>query len=137
MDSAVAGRRFQLELILLFALSALLLAALGVYGVVSQTVSQRTAEIGIRMALGATRAEVGTLVGRQGLAPVLAGLAAGLAAAIFATRLVAGLLFGVRELDPAIFAGAALVLLASAALACFIPALRATRVDPLIALRYE
>jgi predicted permease len=137
VDAAVAARRFQLELILLFAISALLLAALGVYGVVSQTVTQRTGEIGIRMALGATRAEVGALVGRQGLAPVLAGLAAGLAAALFATRLVAGLLFGVRAVDPLIFAGAALVLLASAALACFIPALRATRVDPLIALRDE
>jgi len=137
VDSAVAARRFQLELILLFALSALLLAALGVYGVVSQTVSQRTAEIGIRMALGAARAEVGTMVGRQGMAPVLAGLAAGLAAAIFATRLVAGLLFGVRALDPAIFTGAAVVLFGSAAVACFIPAVRATRVDPLIALRYE
>ncbi|SPE22387.1 conserved membrane hypothetical protein [Candidatus Sulfopaludibacter sp. SbA3] len=137
VDSEVAPRRFQLELILLFALSALLLAAVGVYGVVSQSVTQRTNEIGIRMALGATRVEVGRLVGRQGLAPVLAGLAAGLAGAIFAARLVSGLLFGVPALDPVTFGGAALVLLASAALACLIPAWRATRVDPLIALRYE
>lgn len=137
VDAQVAPRRFQLELILLFALSALLLAALGVYGVVSHTVTQRTGEIGIRMALGATRAEVAELVGWQGLAPVLAGLAAGLAGAAFAARLVSGLLFGVPALDPLTFGASAAVLLLSAALACLIPALRATHVDPLIALRYE
>jgi predicted permease len=137
VDSAVAPRRFQLELILLFALSALLLAAVGVYGVVSQSVIQRTAEIGIRMALGATRLEVGTLISRQGLSPVLAGLAAGMLGAYFAGSLVAGLLFGVPALDPVTFAGTSLLLLAAAALACLIPTLRATRVDPLIALRYE
>ncbi len=137
VDSAVAARRFQLELILLFAVAALLLAAVGVYGVVSQSVAQRTGEIGIRMALGATRGQVGGLVGRQGLAPVFAGLVAGLAAALVATRLVSGLLFQVGAFDAATFAGAALVLLLSAALACAVPALRATRVDPLVALRYE
>ena len=137
VDSAVAPRRFQLELILLFALAAVMLAAVGVYGVVSQSVTQRTSEIGIRMALGATRAEVGRLVAGQGLAPVLGGLAVGLVGAILATRLVSGLLFGVRALDAATFGGAAVVLLASAVLACLIPAMRATRVDPLIALRYE
>ena len=80
---------------------------------------------------------MGALIGRQGLSPVLAGLAAGMFGAYFATRLVAGLLFGVPALDPVTFAGTALVLLAAAALACLIPTLRATRVDPLIALRHE
>jgi predicted permease len=137
VDSAVAARRFQLQMILVFALTALLLAAIGVYGVVSQSVTQRTNEIGIRMALGATRAEVGRLVTIQGLAPVLAGLAVGLVGAAWAARLVSGLLFHVHSLDPLAFGGTTLVLLASAALACLIPATRATRVDPLIALRYE
>jgi predicted permease len=137
VDSAVAARRFQLQMILVFALTALLLAAIGVYGVVSQSVTQRTNEIGIRMALGATRAQVGLLVSIQGLAPVLAGLAVGLTGAAWAARLVNGLLFQVRTLDPLAFGGSALVLFASAALACLVPTTRATRVDALIALRYE
>jgi len=137
VDSAVAARRFQLQMILVFALTALLLAAIGVFGVVSQSVTQRTNEIGIRTALGATRGEIGRLVSIQGLAPVLAGLAVGLIGAAWAARLVSGLLFQVQTLDPLAFGGTALVLLASAALACLIPVTRATRVDPLIALRYE
>jgi len=115
----------------------LLLAAIGVYGVVSQSVTQRTNEIGIRMALGATRSDVRKLVSLQGMAPVLAGLAAGLVSAAIAARFVNGLLFQVRTVDPLAFGGTILVLAASAALACLIPANRATRVDPLIALRYE
>jgi predicted permease len=137
LDLTVAPRRFQMELILLFAITALLLAAVGVYGVVSQTVTLRTKEIGIRMALGATRSEVRQMVSRQGLTPVAAGLAAGLVGAAFAARLVSGLLFEVHTTDPVAFGGTAVALLASATLACLIPAARATRVDPLIALRYE
>ncbi len=137
VDSAVAARRFQLQLILLFAAAALLLAAVGVYGVVAQSVAQRTNEIGIRMALGATRGEVGRLVGLQGLTPVIAGLSAGLVASLPATRLVGSLLFQVPAADPLTFAGSAAVLLASAVLACALPVIRATRVDPLVAVRYE
>ena len=137
VDAAVAARRFQLDLVLLFAVAALLLASVGVYGVVAQSVTQRTGEIGIRMALGATRYKVGALVGRQGMAPVLAGLAVGLAGAVLASRLVSGLLFEVRAADPRSFLGAALLILASALLACILPVRRATRIDPLVALRYE
>jgi predicted permease len=137
VDASVAQRRFQLLLVMVFACAALLLAAIGVYGVVSQSVTQRTNEIGIRLALGATRHDVWRLVARHGLTPVLGGLCAGLAGAAVATRLVSGFLFGVKAIDPLTFAAVSLVLLAAAATACAFPALRATRVDPLIALRYE
>ena len=137
VDSSLAQRRFQLLLVMVFAILALLLAAVGVYGVVSQTVTQRTNEIGIRMALGATRAEVWRLVATRGLVPVLAGLVAGLGAAALAARLMRDLLFGVPATDPTTFATVAFVLLLAALLACFFPAMRATRVDPLVALRYE
>jgi putative ABC transport system permease protein len=136
VDASLAPRRFQLTLVILFALVALLLAAIGVYGVVSQSVAQRTNEIGIRLALGASRPAVWLLVARHGFTPVLAGLCAGLAGAVAAARLVSGFLFGVRAIDPLTFTSVALVLLAAAAAACFVPALRATRLDPLIALRY-
>jgi predicted permease len=137
VDASVAQRRFQLTLVLVFALAALLLAAIGVYGVVAQSVTQRTNEIGIRLALGATRADVWRLVARHGLTPVIGGLGAGLAGAAIATRLVSGFLFEVRAIDPATFTAVSLVLLAAAVVACWLPALRATRVDPLTALRYE
>ncbi len=137
VDASVAQRRFQLLLVMVFACAALLLAAIGVYGVVSQSVTQRTNEIGIRLALGATRRDVWGLVARHGLTPALGGLCAGLAGAAAATRLVSGFLFGVKAIDPLTFAAVSLVLLAAAAAACALPALRATRVDPLIALRYE
>jgi putative ABC transport system permease protein len=137
VDGQLAERRFQLLLVLIFASSALLLASIGVYGVVSQTVARRTNEIGIRMALGASRADVRLMVARQGLAPVVAGLVAGLAAALAVARLAGGFLFDVRPTDPPTFAAVAVVLLAAAAAACYLPARRATRVDPLVALRYE
>lgn len=137
VDTSVAQRRFQLDLVLLFAVAALLAAAVGVYGVISQTVAQRTNEIGIRMALGASAPSVWRLVLRQGLTPVLAGLALGLAASLAAGRLVSGLLYGVGTTDPLVFAGVALVLVGAATAACWLPARRATRVDPLVALRYE
>ena len=137
VDASVAQGRFQLNLVLLFAAAALLAAAIGVYGVVSQTVAQRTNEIGIRMALGASAGSVGRMVLRQGLAPVAAGLAVGLAGALAAGRLVQGLLYGVQAADPFVLAAVAAVLSASAVAACWLPARRATRVDPLVALRYE
>jgi putative ABC transport system permease protein len=137
VDDSVAQRRFQLDLVLLFALAALALAAVGVYGVVAQLVTQRTNEIGIRMALGARAADVRRMVLLEGLGPVAAGLAVGFAAALSAGRLVSGLLFGVRAADPLTFAAVAGVLLAAALAACLIPARRATRIDPLEALRYE
>jgi putative ABC transport system permease protein len=137
VDDSVAQRRFQLDLVLLFALAALAAATLGVYGVISQSVAQRTNEIGIRMALGASAASVWRLVLRQGLAPVSAGLAVGLAESLAAGRLLSGLLFGVRPTDPLVLGAVALALLAAAASACYLPARRATRVDPLVALRYE
>jgi len=137
VDDSVAQRRFQLDLVLLFALAALVLAAVGVYGVVAQLVAQRTNEIGIRMALGARAGDVRRMVLLEGLGPVAAGLAAGFAAALFAGRLVSGLLFGVRTADPLTFSAVAGVLLASALAACLIPARRATRIDPLEALRYQ
>ena len=137
VDAQLAERRFQLTLVLIFAASALLLAAIGVYGVVSHTVARRTNEIGIRMALGASRWEVRLMVARQGLAPVAAGLAAGLAGAAAVARLASGFLFGVSPADPPTFAAVAVVLLTAALAACYLPARRATRVDPLTALRYE
>lgn len=137
VDASVAQRRFQLTLVLIFALCALLLAAIGVYDVVAHSVMQRTHEIGIRMALGATRASVWRLVGRHGLAPVAGGLVVGLAGAAAAARLVSGFLFGVPALDLLTFGAVAVILLTAAVTACIFPAMRATRVDPLIALRYE
>jgi len=137
VDASVAQRRFQLTLVLLFGMTALLLAAIGVYGVVSHSVAQRTNEIGIRMALGATRADVWRLIARHGLGPVAAGLVAGLLGAAAVAQLVRGFLFGVSEMDPATFGAVAGVLLTSATIACCLPAQRATRVDPLVALRYE
>jgi len=137
VDASVRQRRFQLSLVLLFAAAALLLAVVGVYGVVSHSVTQRTGEIGIRMALGASRSDVWRMVVRHGLAPVAGGLVAGLVGALAAGRLVSGMLFGVRAADPLTFAAVAFTLLSAALAACAIPALRGTRVDPMVALRYE
>ncbi len=137
VSASVAQRRFQLTLVLLFAAIALALASLGIYGVVSYSVAQRRGEMGIRMALGATGGDLRSLVLRQGLSPVVAGLAAGLVAAIAVGRVLSGLLFGVSVADPLTMSVVAAVLLAVAAAACYVPALRATRSDPLTALRYE
>ena len=130
-------RRFNVALFTIFATLALVLAATGVYGVLSYSVSQRTHEVGIRMALGAGRRDVLRLFMGQGMMLVLLGLAIGIAGAFALTRLMSSLLFGVSTTDAATFAAVAVALVAVGLFACYIPARRATKVDPLIALRYE
>ena len=134
---STSDRRFTLSLFVAFAALAMLLAAIGLYGVVSYAVSQRTAEIGVRMALGASAADVSRLVVMQGLKPAIAGVAIGVAAAFFASRLLRTLLFGVTPIDPLTFAIVPPALLVIAAIACYVPALRAIRLDPTRALRAE
>jgi len=137
MSRSVASTRFNMTLLAAFAALALVMTAVGLYGVISFSVSQSTREIGIRMALGAQRRDVLQLVMGQGMILTLLGIVLGLVAAYGLTRLMSGLLFGVRTTDPSTFGGVALLLVAVAALACYIPARRATKVDPLVALRYE
>jgi predicted permease len=115
----------------------LILAVVGVYGVVSYSASQRTNEIGIRMALGAQSADILKMVVSEGLGLVLVGLGIGLAAALGLTRLMSNMLFGIKPYDPVTYTSAVVLLLAVAFVACFIPAHRSTRIDPMIALRYE
>jgi putative ABC transport system permease protein len=137
LNLSLAERRFSMSLVALFALLALLLAAVGLYGVVSYTVTQSTREIGIRIALGAGAREVFLVALRQGLIPTLAGLGAGLALSLALTPLMSRLLYQVRPLDAEVLALVSLALLAICSLACAVPARRATRVDPVTALRYE
>jgi len=141
LDEALAGtlaaRRFSMEIVGLFALTALLLAGMGIYGVISYIVSERTHEIGIRLALGAQRHRILQMILSEGLGLAIAGAAIGLVGAVIVAHLMAGVLYGVRPTDPATFVSVALLLIAVALLACYIPARRAIRVDPLVALRYE
>ena len=134
---SIAQPRLNMLLMMLFGGLALLLSAVGIYGLLSYAVTQRTQELGIRMALGANVSDVLKLVLKQGMLLALIGEAIGLAGAFALTRLMSGLLFGVTPTDTTTFAGVVVVLTLTALLACYIPARRATKVDPLIALRYE
>jgi putative ABC transport system permease protein len=137
VSESVGVRRFQLGLASLFAIFALLLAALGIYGVVGYSVARRRQELGIRMALGAQGSDLRNLVLLQGMSPVVLGWSAGVMAALATGGLIRSLLFGVGAQDPLTIVGVTLVVLVTAALACYIPARRAMKVDPMVALRYE
>jgi putative ABC transport system permease protein len=134
---SVADRRFALELLGVFAAVALLLAAIGIYGVMSYAFSQRTNEVGIRMALGAQRRDILRMALGEGMRIVVIGLASGLVGAATMTRVFRSMLFGVGPADPMTFLCVAAILAGVALFACYIPAQRATRVDPLTALREE
>lgn len=134
---SLAERRFSMEMIALFALAALLLAALGIYGVISYMVSERTHEIGIQLALGAHPRRIMQMVLRQGMSLAIAGATIGVAGALMVSHLMAGLLYGVRPTDPVTFIGVTTMLTVVAIAACYIPARRAMRVDPMVALRHE
>jgi putative ABC transport system permease protein len=137
ISNSLAARRFSMILLGVFAGLALLLSSVGIYGVISYLVGQRTHEIGIRMALGAGRSHVLRLVLGHGLRMTSLGVVIGLAASVGLTRLMANMLYGVSPTDPLTFAGVALILALVALTACYIPARRAMRVDPIVALRYE
>jgi ABC-type antimicrobial peptide transport system permease subunit len=137
LEESVSGRRFQMVLTDAFAAIALALASLGIYGVVSFAVARRTPEIGIRVALGARPRQLVAMVIREGMAPVIAGLAAGLGGALLIGRLLASQLFGISPRDPLTFSVVAVVLIGVAACACWIPARRALRINPITALRFE
>jgi putative ABC transport system permease protein len=137
MSASVATPRFNTTLLSIFAAVALVLTIVGLYGVMSYSVAQRTNEIGIRLALGAQPRNVLLMIVKQGSLLIMLGLGIGLLGAYAATRLIASLLFGVTAKDPWTFVSAAVVLALVAFLACYIPAWRATKVDPLRALRYE
>jgi putative ABC transport system permease protein len=137
LSASLSQRRFSMEMVGLFALTALLLAGLGIYGVISYIVSERTHEIGIRLALGAQRRNILRMVLHQGLTLAITGAAVGFVCALIVSHSMAGLLYGVRPTDPITFAAVALLLIGVALLACYIPARRAIQVDPLVALRYE
>jgi len=136
-SASLGSRRFNLILIGFFGITALLLATAGVFGVTAYSVSRRTREIGVRVALGANAGDVLAMILGQGMRTILVGVAIGLAGSLALTRTVASLLFGVTATDPTTFTAVILLLVAAALLACYIPARRAMRVDPMVALRYE
>jgi ABC-type antimicrobial peptide transport system permease subunit len=137
LAGSLAARRISMVLLGIFAAMALLLSCVGIYGVISYTVGQRTREIGVRMALGAQRGDVMRMVLREGLTMAFTGVAFGTVAALALARLIASQLFDVSPQDPLTFAAIAIVLILAALLACYLPARRALRVDPVVALRYE
>jgi len=137
VSNSFAARRLSMMLLGVFAALALVLACVGIYGVISYLVGQRTHEIGVRMALGAQQNDVLRLIIGHGARMALVGVAIGIVAAMGLTRLMANQLFGVSPHDPITFAGVAVLLIIVAVAACYIPARRAMRVDPIIALRYE
>lgn len=137
VSASLSQRQFSMEMVASFALTALLLAGLGIYGVISYMVGERTHEIGIRLALGAQRANIMRMVVRQGLRLAIVGAAVGLVGALIVSQLMAGLLYGVKPTDPLTFASVALLLIGVALLACYVPGRRAVRIDPMVALRHE
>jgi len=137
VDDSISQRRFNMLLLAVFAATALVMAAVGIYGVLAYAVSRRTREIGIRMALGAQTRDVLRLIGREGFVLVLTGIGIGLAGALALTRLMSSLLFGVSPTDATTFALVPALLAGVALAACYLPARRAARVDPTVALRFE
>jgi putative ABC transport system permease protein len=137
LGALMAERRFMMALLGAFALLSIILATVGIYGVISYSVEQRTHEIGVRMALGADGADVVQLVIRHGVSLAAMGVGLGFAAALALTRFLAGMLYGVQPTDVATFAAVSVLLVSAAVLACYIPARRATKVDPMVALRFE
>jgi predicted permease len=136
-SASLGSRKFNVILIGFFGITALLLAMAGVFGVMAYSVSRRTREFGVRVALGATSGRVLGMVLGQGMRTILIGLAIGIAGSLALTRTMSSLLFGVTATDPVTFAGVTILLVGVALLACYIPARRATKVDPMVALRYE
>ena len=137
IERSLGSASLSASLVLAFAVLSLMLASVGLYGVLSYLTTQRTGEIGVRLALGAQREQVVRLILGDGLRPACYGLLLGLAGSAGAARLIESMLYGTRPLDPAIFAGVAATLLVVAALACLVPAWRASRIDPMQALRIE
>jgi len=137
VSSSITEQRFETTMMTAFAVLALLLTGIGLYGVLSYQVSQRTREIGVRLALGAQSGDVILMVIKQGLGLTAIGLGLGLLSSIWLTRLISGLLFGIQPTDILTFAGISGLLAIVALLACAVPALRASKVDPMIALRFE
>jgi putative ABC transport system permease protein len=137
VSQSIASKRFTMLLLAVFAGLALLLASIGIYGVLSYLVGQRTQEIGVRMALGAERFHVLRMILTDGARMTLIGVGIGVVAALGLTQLMSKMLFGVKATDPPTFVVVALTLCAIALLACYIPARRAMKVDPMVALRYE